>query len=175
MFSISKFYLFPQGYIFKILSFVESYFKVILVGLFISIVSYPSYRYFYEQYRQKELLSVQQQLTEVINQKKLLYQSFTKHNDDSKRKEQFISGVNQQLQHLFKLHQVKLEQMQWNLGQEKAIYLSLNHQVFTIFNLIRKLSKLKKLKFKQIDLVKLNEEKQLQLKATVIITEDKNE
>ncbi|MCO4166514.1 hypothetical protein L0F67_11620 [Actinobacillus suis] len=69
MFSISKFYLFPQGYIFKILSFVESYFKVILVGLFISIVSYPSYRYFYEQYRQKELLSVQQQLTEVINQK----------------------------------------------------------------------------------------------------------
>ncbi|MCO4166515.1 hypothetical protein L0F67_11615 [Actinobacillus suis] len=65
--------------------------------------------------------------------------------------------------------------MQWNLGQEKAIYLSLNHQVFTIFNLIRKLSKLKKLKFKQIDLVKLNEEKQLQLKATVIITEDKNE
>ncbi|AIZ79391.1 chromosome segregation protein [Actinobacillus equuli] len=175
MFSINRFYLFPQGYVFRMSSFVERYFKTILVLLFVSIISYPSYCYFYEQYRQQELLFVQQQLTDEISQKNMLYQSLSKHNDDFKRKEQSISQFNQQLQNLFNRHQVKLEQMQWNVEQEKSIYFSLNHQVVTIFNLIKALSNLKKLKFKQIDLVKLNVGKQLQLKATVIVTEDKNE
>ncbi|VEI46703.1 Uncharacterised protein [Actinobacillus equuli] len=48
----------------------------------------------------------------------MLYQSLSKHNDDFKRKEQSISQFNQQLQNLFNRHQVKLEQMQWNVEQE---------------------------------------------------------
>ncbi|WGE84653.1 chromosome segregation protein [Actinobacillus equuli] len=175
MFSISKFYLFPHGYVFRFLSFINDYFKIILFGLFISIVIYPSYHYFYELVQQQELLLEKQQLTDETTQKHRLYQSLSKHNEDFKRKERSVSKLNQQLQQLFNLHQIKLEQMQWNLEQEKSIYFSLNHQVVRVFNLLRKLSKVKQLRFKEINLVKLNSEKQLQLKATFMVMEDENE
>ncbi|WGE58297.1 chromosome segregation protein [Actinobacillus equuli] len=116
-----------------------------------------------------------QQLTDETTQKHRLYQSLSKHNEDFKRKERSVSKLNQQLQQLFNLHQIKLEQMQWNLEQEKSIYFSLNHQVVRVFNLLRKLSKVKQLRFKEINLVKLNSEKQLQLKATFMVMEDENE
>lgn len=175
MFSISRFYLFPHGYVFRLLSFINDYFKIILFGLFISIVIYPCSHYFYEQTQQQELLLVRQQLTDEIVRKNKVYQTFSKHNDDFKRKEQSVSKFNQQLQQIFNLHQVKLEQMQWSLEQEKSIYFSLNHQVVRVFNLIRALAKVKKLRFKEVNLIKLNSEKQLQLKATVIVIEDENE
>lgn len=172
---MSKFYLFPNGYVFKVLSFIDINFKIILLGIFVLIMSYPSYRYFYEKYLEQELLFVQQQLTEEITQKKILYQSLSKYNDDFNRKEQSISKLNQQLQNLFTLYQVNLEQMQWNLEQEKSIYFSLNHQVRMVFKLMREISKFKQLKFKEIHLIKLTSGKQLQLNSTVVVIEDENE
>lgn len=175
MFSLNSLYLLPNRSLFRILSFIQNYFKTIALIIFVSIISYPSYRYLYESYFEKELFFIHQQLIEEIDQKHRLYQSVTQYHHNLEEKEQHISRLNQQLQNIFITHQVKLEQMQWSLEPEKSIDFSLTHQVSNIFRLIKTLSEINLLKFKEIHLIKLDQEKQLQLRANVIVIEDKNE
>ncbi|WGE32226.1 chromosome segregation protein [Actinobacillus genomosp. 2] len=175
MFSLNRLYLLPNSYTFRFLSLLQTYFRTVCLSVFILIVSYPSYQYISQSSYQKELLATVQQLSQETSQKQRLYQSLSQHQNYLKEKEQYVSQLNQQLQSIFNVYQVKLEQMQWNLEQGKSIYFSLNHQVSIIFKLIKKLSKLKPLKFREIHLIKLEQEKQLQLQARVIVTEDKGE
>ncbi|WP_150539143.1 chromosome segregation protein [Actinobacillus vicugnae] len=175
MFDISKAYLLPNGYIFKFLSYINENFKLVMFSIFVFITGYPVYHFGMEYVLRENLRLEAVKLAEDIKQKQAVYQTFLQHQTNSKEKEQYISQINQQLQKVFAYHQVKLEQMQWNLDLEKSIYFSLNHKVTTIFKLINDLSKTKHIKFKEIDLTKLNHEKQIQLKAIVIFMEDNHE
>ncbi len=175
MLSLNRLYLLPNNYLFRVLSFIQTYFKIVCLSMFILIISYPLYRYLYESYSHKELLLNRQRLTEEVEQEYKLYQSVSQYHQQLAEKEQYVSLLNQQLQIIFTDNQVKPEQLQWELEQEKSIYFSVTHQVSNIFKLIRILSENSLLKFKTIHLIKLKQDKQLQLKANVIVTEDKNE
>ncbi|MBD4685269.1 chromosome segregation protein, partial [Xanthomonas citri pv. citri] len=96
---------------------------------FILIISYPLYRYLYESYSHQELLLNRQRLTEEVEQEYRLYQSVSQYHQQLAEKEQYVSLLNQQLQIIFTDNQVKPEQLQWELEQEKSIYFSVTHQV----------------------------------------------
>lgn len=80
-----------------------------------------------------------------------------------------FTTIDTQLKQLIEQEQVKIEQMQWQFGQPPKIELILRHTSPSIFRLIAQLNQLNSVAFQDLRLIKLHEERQIQLNTRLIL------
>ncbi|AKO30511.1 hypothetical protein [[Haemophilus] ducreyi] len=166
---LTKYYLYPNSFVFSMAEFMEKHLKWILISLVIFILSYPITAYVKHYQQAVELQQEKAKLFNQLTQYKKLYHSIKEHNQQLQLQDSQISHINQQLQTVLDSEKMKLAQIQWSLDSGKVVYLSASQQVKPVFNFIEKINQLGYLKFKELELIKQNENNLLQINATLLV------
>lgn len=169
MFEWDKYYLLPNSFPFKFNELLNKYLKLILLSVFVFFVAYPAYllivsiQTLHASHQEHQLLEAE------IKQKSEYYQSIKQYNQNLQIKDAQISELNQKLQTLFLRHNLKLEQMQWQLENGKSAHLIIIQRFTAIFKFIETLNNMERIEFKEINLTKHDEKALLKLELTILI------
>lgn len=167
---LENIYLNPSKFSYQLLYKLNNHLPIWLIVLFFIINLYPAFHILNNHHQiQKEKLN-NIALNRSLAQKRGLLESIKQHNKQKISQESSFTQVNNQIQNLLNQYGIQAETMQWGLGKENFLYLTINHQSKTIFKLLEAINKIEHLYPIDITLSKLEEKRLIQLNATFILT-----
>lgn len=167
-----QYYLQPQSTAFQIIDWVNRYFWLILLSVLILVLAFPLWQFsqqwqFSHQWQQR-FAENEQQLT----QQNRLYQVLFEKQQQQALNDQHLTQINRQIQQILQAQQAEIESVQWNV-EEQRIGLTANHRTTPIFKALYALAKEPNIAFEELTLTKLNQDRRIQLNATLFIQREK--
>lgn len=160
-------YLHPEHWGYQLFEKTYRHWLLISLASLLVLSAYPSaitlQAFYQQQYWQSIFDEKQQNLTQ---QAKLSASLQQRHQQQSQQDSQ-IAVINQQIKNLAQERRANITTLQWRFHQGKQIELVLEQNSLQLFALIEQLNTIETLRFKQLSLLKLNHQKQIQLSAEI--------
>lgn len=165
---LARCYLKPNETAYRFFDTLNRYIWWFIASTCLIVPAYPLLHsgYYFYQHAQKQQEFEQRQRDFDEQQQRL--NRLTQQQQSRQNSTQF-AALNAELKQLIEQENAKIEQMQWLFGQQPKIELTLRQPSPTAFRLIQRIGSLKPLMFQEIRLMKLHEERQIQLNARLIL------
>lgn len=163
-------YIQPNSQTYIFFYYLHRYLWGILFAIIFFILAYPLFKLTQLNFLIEKQQQQTAELSEEITQSNKLLASLQQHQQQQHQAKPEFSEINQQIQQLLKRHQVKVENLQWQLDQQPSLYLTINHQSKILFHLIQEINNIKSLAIQAISLTKLHENRLVQLHAVLTFT-----
>ncbi len=169
---LHQIYLKPNSQWFRFLDYVARHRYFILFFCVVLSLSYPLFLVYQTKQAFKSLNHEQNEITQQIQHKQ---QQLNQLENQLFRQEDRLGEINQQIKTVLEQQQAQLENIYWNLAQQKSAELIFNQNAHRIFNTLYQLNQLPQIRLKSLTLAKLNQQQliQCQLVFTVINREEK--
>lgn len=164
---IQAHYLTPESVVFQAISKINRYYKKIILSLGLFLLFYPIVK----------AVNLAQQLTNLeyklknstleTTEKERLLQATLAEKGNNGYENLTPTKINQQLESLFQQQQIEVNNMQWELEQDKQINITLTQKAKPLFELIHQLNQIDYLRMKEITLTRLDYQQLVQLNATL--------
>lgn len=164
-------YLNPAGSYYQVIQFINRYPCRLICTIFILAILFPAiklgYVYYQNHHIQMNLVEDQELL---INKQKLL-KSIEQHQISQYQKSQQFAEFDLNIKEILQNHKVEIEYLQWYFEPNKRIEIGLNGQSVAIFNVLKQLHQINGLFAQEITLLKLYQDRKIQMNASFIIQE----
>lgn len=167
---ITPYYLMPNSQLFKTLAFLNRYFKAVVFGASFTILACPCFQWISAAIEQEDLAEQIAQINTQITQQTQLYQAMKQHQQQLDSQNNDLAAISQQVETLLKQQNVVIERLQWQTEEGKTLTLVAQQQAIPLFRSIERLNQLTGLRAKSLLLTKLNEDRQVQLVMTFMLT-----
>lgn len=164
---IQAYYLNPEHFIYKTISKINHHYKKIVLVVASVLLFYPIMK----------AVNLAQQVTKLdyklknstieITEKERLLQAKLAEKGNRANTDLTPTKINQQLENLFQQQQVEINNMQWELEQDKQIHITLTQKAKTLFDVMQQLNKISYLRIKEITLTRLDYQQLVQLNVTL--------
>lgn len=161
-------FLLPHKNIYKLIEHLNQKRNLLLPLIFIAITIYPACYFLYIKSDYQNEIEKQQLLEQNIQQQNKVYHTLLTRINQLNKTDGNITKINTQLQDIAQQHQVNIENIQWSMDNGKQILFTAKQQPKLILEMISSLNAAKNLKIKELSLVKLNENRLIQLNITLI-------
>lgn len=169
---LAPYYLIPNSQVFKTLAFLNHYFKAVIFSLCFAILFFPCFQWVRAALEQDNLAEQIAQLNAQITQQTQLYQAMKQHQQQLDSQNNDLAAISQQVESLLKQQNVIIERLQWQTEEGKTLTLVAQQQAAPLFRSIQQLNQLTDLRAKSLLLTKLNEDRQVQLMMTFMLTKE---
>lgn len=164
-------YLYPTSKTYRFFEWLNRYALRTALGLSAAILAYPIGNSLY-QFHQHDL---QQQVwadlhLEIARQSQL--KSTLLHLQQQQNRQPLITEINQTLKQLAEQHHAQINQIEWQFTQPPKITFVISQQTEPILQIIRQITQQTTLQFQEIRLIKLNENRLIQLNALLSLTQE---
>ncbi|WP_373819438.1 hypothetical protein [Glaesserella sp.] len=166
---ITHFYTEPFNQPYKLLTHLNHHFWSIIIVLVGGILVYPVFKYGYNHQQHRLYQQQSQQLTQELTQQTHLLTSVQNYQTESNKKDSKFASINQQIKDVLDQNHANIENIQWGFEREKTVYLNINQQTESIFQIIEQLNQLETVRFKEIHLFKLGYQRLIQLNSTLSV------
>ncbi|QIW16676.1 hypothetical protein A4G20_10230 [Pasteurellaceae bacterium RH1A] len=163
---LSSYYLAPYHPIFMGLTFLQQRFYLILLALSLSLLL-PLSQYWQHVQEEQRLSLTGEQLAQDIHQQTSLLASLSQNKQALQQAN--LRAINQDLNQILDQGQARLDNIHWQLGNQKSASLVFSQDSQKSFEIIRQLNQLEKIALKEIYLFKLNENRQIQNEITLSV------
>lgn len=164
---LNDLYLQPYHSAHKPLRVLQHYYKRLGLLMLMLITAYPlvdlGRAYYFSRYYQQRV----QMLSDEIGQQQKILAGLMQYQQYQQADRQFTQ-LNEKLNALIEKYQINTEQMQWQFEQGKQVYLVLNQKSLPMFAFIRELDQFDKSVFRKLQLIKLNQQRLIQLQAELV-------
>lgn len=137
--------------------------------LLITLCAYPLIQTFQAHYRHQYLQASLEQKQENLQQQHKLLESLQNLNREKNQQDGQLAILNQKIKELIDQEKAKIETLQWRFDSGKQIELVLQQQSPKVFSLIEQLIMMNSLNFKSLSLLKLNQQKLVQINAEILV------
>lgn len=166
---LENLYLHPNHWAYFFLEKLSRHWIKINIILFSIVCIYPIIQTSKTYYHYQYLLENRQKQKNNLEQQNRLLESLQKLNHEKNQQDGQLATLNQQIKELIEQQNAIIDTLQWRFDNGKQIELILQHQSSQIFGLIEKLVSIKSLNFKSISLLKLNQQKLIQLNTEILV------
>lgn len=164
---LTQYYLNPDSRAYRLLTALNQMPLRFSVIILLMILAYPLLQSSYHFYLHSQKQQVWRQLhSEFETQQRQLNALSGLQNQ---KNSPHFATLDTQLKQFIEQERVEIEQMQWQFGQSPKIDLTLRHTAPAIFRLIAQLNQLNSIAFQDLRLVKLHEERLIQLNTRLIL------
>lgn len=165
---LAEIYLKPSENLFRLLSYLNRYRLSIFLLIFLSGIIYPLSTLSYDYYQLEKLKHSETQVTEQLNQQKVLLDSLNQYQKKRENSTQF-ADINQLLKSIIEETGGIVENLQWQFGEQIKIQLVIQQRTNNLLDLIAKINQLNQVRFSEITLLKLNENQRIRLDAILVL------
>lgn len=165
---LAEIYLKPSENLFRLLSYLNRYRLSIFLLIFLSGIIYPLSTLSYDYYQLEKLKHSETQVTEQLNQQKVLLDSLNQYQKKRENSTQF-ADINLLLKSSIEETGGIVENLQWQFGEQIKIQLVIQQRTNNLLDLIAKINQLDQVRFSEITLLKLNENQRIRLDAILVL------
>lgn len=169
---LQQIYLKPNSQLFRCLDYLARHLYIILfLGVVLSL-AYPIFLVYQAAKNSAVLNNAQIEIEQQIADKR---QQLNQLENRLFSQEEQLGEINQQIKAVLEQQNAQLENIYWNLAQQKSAELIFNQSAYRIFDTLYQFNQLPQIRLKSLTLAKLNQQQliQCQLIFTVINREEK--
>lgn len=163
-------YLNPDKTGFKLVVILVQNKLSIFIALSIILLSYPIIQLTKDHFTMLETTEAIRELSALLEHKQKTYNLLIEKEKKLNEQDLNLARINELLQETAQKYQIQIDHLQWNLEQGKSLELRIIHTSQAIFKFISDLNQIPYLKFNQLALTKLEQERKLELHCILVIT-----
>ncbi|MDO4431413.1 MAG: hypothetical protein Q4B95_09050 [Lonepinella koalarum] len=166
---LNEIYLSPNRE-FKIIATLHQkrYLFIFLIGVI--ILTYPLRLNILDIIKTEQTLNKIEEQKNKLEKANHLYQHLIEKERILRDKDHNLTYINEQIQDIATKHSLTIQHLQWNLEQGKMIELNIIGNTNSLFTFLNELNQFTHIRFNNITLTKLEEERKLQLNTILVIT-----
>lgn len=142
----------------------------IFIALSIILLSYPIIQLTKDHFTMLETTEAIHGQSALLEHKQKTYNLLIEKEKKFNEQDLNLASINELLQETAQKYQIQIDHLQWNLEQGKSLELRVIHTSQAIFKFISDLNQIPYLKFNQLALTKLEQERKLELHCILVIT-----
>lgn len=163
-------YLNPDKTGFKLVAILVQNKLSIFIALSIILLSYPIIQLTKDHFTMLETTEAIHSQSALLEHKQKTYNLLIEKEKKLNEQDLNLARINELLQKTAQKYQIQIDHLQWNLEQGKSLELRVIHTSQAIFKFISDLNQIPYLKFNQLALTKLEQERKLELHCILVIT-----